>query len=131
MKARSASYCVMSVLTLFTAMAQEKPKIREISLSEKEPVSHIRDIDWHANPKFTPPPAAIPEKAFLKNPLVDFAAAPSLWKARLSNCKGFLCLSKDQIARKITNLKLELTESGPDSTAELLPVKWSSWMKLL
>ena len=123
MKARAASYCILSVLTWFTATAQENPKIREISLSEKEPVSHIKDVQYHANPKFTPPPAAIPEKAVLKNPLVDFAADPSLWKARLSNCKGFLCLSKDQIARKLPNLKLELTESGPDSTAELLPVK--------
>ena len=109
MKARAASYCVLSVLTWFTATAQENPKIREISLSETEPVSHIKDVQYYANPKFTPPPAAIPEKAFLKNPLVDFAADPSLWKARLINCKGFLCLSKDQISRKIPNLKLELT----------------------
>ena len=122
MKARAASYCVLSVLSLFSATAQENPKIREISLSEKEPVSHIKDIDWHANPKFTPPPASIPETAFLKDPLIDFALDPA-WKARLYDCDGFLCLSKDQIARNRPNLKLELTTGGPDQLAELLPEK--------
>ena len=64
MKARSASYCILSVLTWFTATAQENPKIREIRLSEKEPVSHIRDVEYRENPRFVPPPAAITEKAW-------------------------------------------------------------------
>ena len=114
MKTLFYELCLMTVFSVCSVSAHGKTDYKEIPLSAEEPVSHIKDVQYFANPKFTPPPASIPEKAFLKNPLVDFAAEPSLWKARLFNSKGFLCLSKDQIAR---------TESDPDSAAELVPVK--------
>ena len=122
MKSSAANIGLLTVWTLFSALPGEKPEYREIRLSEKEPVSHIRDVEYRENPRFVPPPAAITDKAFLKDPLIDFALDPA-WKARLYDCDGFLCLSKDQIARNRPNLKLELTTGGPDQLAELLPEK--------
>ncbi len=115
------AFCLYTACLLaFSASAQEAGGLfTEARLSETEPVSHLNDIHYHANPKFTPPPR-LNEKAFIENPLVDFAARPT-WKARLFNCEGFLCLSKDQMVAKHPNLKLELTESRQDSRAELLP----------
>ena len=118
MKSSAVNIGLLTVWTLFSVLAGEKPEYREIRLSEKEPVSHIRDVEYRENPRFVPPPAAITEKAFLKDPLIDFALDPA-WKARLYDCDGFLCLSKDQIARNRPNLKLELTTGGPDQLAEL------------
>ena len=119
MKLRSA-FC-LSICTLFayTTAQENGVKYREIHLSESEPISHINDIQYHANPKFTVPPV-LNGKAFTENPLVNFSANPA-WKAHLYNCEGFLCLSKDQVVRNHPNLKLELTSCEQGASALLLP----------
>ncbi|MBQ6472716.1 MAG: hypothetical protein IJJ33_12085 [Victivallales bacterium] len=120
MKSNRAFRRLLPVLVALAALAQGSQDFHEIHLSESEPVSHLGDIDFFANPKFTPPPATMTEKAFLKEPLVDFATNLA-WTARLFHCEGFLCLSRDQSIRNRPNLKLELTNSCPDSQAELRP----------
>ena len=115
--------CLLAFFCVFSISAQEKTDFKEIRFSEKEPVSHIKDIEYRENPKFTPPPADITENALLKNPLVDFSADPAAWKARLFNCDGFLCLSLDQAVRKQPNLKLELNSKQTGARAELVPEK--------
>jgi len=112
----------LSILPVVAANAVEDGDGgKEIVMSDTEPVSHVKDVQFHANPKFTPPPK-LNEKAFLENPLVDFTVNTA-WKARLYNCEGFLCLSRDQIVGKRPNLKLELTESRQGGRAELVPTK--------
>ena len=117
-----SAFCMSICGFLALAEAQENGiKYHEIRLADSEQISHLKDIQYHPNPKFTIPPD-LNEKAFIENPLVDFSANPA-WKARLFNCEGFLCLSKDQVVRKHPNLKLELTASAQDSRAMLIPEK--------
>ena len=123
MKTLFPGWCLLVFFCVFSISAQEKTDLKEIRFSDKEPLSHIRDVQYCENPKFTPPPADISEKAILKKPLVDFSADPAAWKARLFNCDGFLCLSLDQAVRKQPNLKLELTSKQAGAKAELVPEK--------
>lgn len=122
MKFIVSKICSLAVFSLLTTSLQGQQAFKEVTLLKNDPVSHIKDIEYRANPRFAPPPAEITEKAFLKNPLVDFTAAP-LWKARLYGSEGFLCLSRDQMIRKRPNLKLELTSPKNGAAAEIVPEK--------
>ena len=122
MKSIVSAICWLTVFFLFTASLQGKQTFREIVLSKTEAVSHLKDIEYRANPRFTPAPDEMDQKVFLKNPLVDFTVNTA-WKARLYDSEGFLCLSKDQMIRKRPNLKLELTSGELGCRAELIPVK--------
>ena len=115
-------FCILAVVSLLTVSLQGQQAFKEGALLKNDPVSHVKDIEYIANARFVPPPAEMTEKAFLKNPLVDFTTDSS-WKARFYNCDGFLCLSRDQMVRKRPNLKLELTSKQKDAAAELVPAK--------
>ncbi|MBR2872884.1 MAG: hypothetical protein IKB99_05235 [Lentisphaeria bacterium] len=122
MKFIVSKICSLAVFSLLTIHYQGQQPFKEVTLLKNDPVSHIKDVEYRANPRFAPPPTEITEKAFLKAPLVDFASDP-LWKARLYGSEGFLCLSRDQMIRKRPNLKLELTSPKTGAMAEIIPVK--------
>ena len=123
MKLHKIFYFLLPALVFSAVSAAEKKSVcREIAFSAKEPVSHLKDIQYFANPKFTPAPVWMSRKAFKKDPLIDFTLNTA-WKARLYDCNGFLCLSKDQMIGERPNLKLELTSGELGCRAELIPVK--------
>ena len=122
MKLIVSKYCCLAAFLLLSVSLQAKQTFKEAALSKTDPASHIKDVEYHANPRFAPPPVEITEKAFLKDPLVDFSKDPS-WKAKFYNCEGFLCLSRDQMVRKKPNLKLEVTSKQANALAELVPLK--------
>ena len=68
MKFIVSKICSLAVFSLLTTSLQGQQAFKEVTLLKNDPVSHIKDIEYRANPRFAPPPAEITEKAFLKNP---------------------------------------------------------------
>ena len=69
MKSIVSAICWLTVFFLFTASLQGKQTFREIVFSKTEAVSHLKDIEYRANPRFTPAPDEMDQKVFLKNPV--------------------------------------------------------------
>jgi hypothetical protein len=67
MKLHKIFYFLLPALVFSAVSAAEKKSVcREIAFSAKEPVSHLKDIQYFANPKFTPAPVWMSRKAFKK-----------------------------------------------------------------